>query len=117
MKNANLRTGSYGEQQAVDYLQQLGHQVLHRNWKYQRREIDIISGYQQVLHFTEVKTRMRQQYGLPENAVHGKKLKNMQAAAAAFLELHPQWKRISFDVLAIDMSGENTEIHYFEDLS
>ena len=117
MENANIRTGRYGEQQAVLHLEMLGHLILHQNWKYRRREIDIISCFGQVLHFTEVKTRMGQAYGLPENAVNYKKIKSMQLAAAAYLELHPQWKRISFDILAIDLSGDKSDIRYFEDVS
>jgi len=117
VENANIRTGRYGEQQAVLHLEMLGHQILHLNWKYRRWEIDIISCFGQVLHFTEVKTRMGQAYGLPENAVNHKKMNSMQRAAAAYLELHPQWKRISFDILAIDLSGGNTDIRYFEDIS
>ena len=34
--------GSYGEELAVGVLLQKGYQILERNWRYQKAEIDII---------------------------------------------------------------------------
>ena len=117
MKQANLDTGNQGEQEAVTYLEKLGHHILHRNWKHRKKEIDIISSYHQVLHFTEVKTRTGSGFGTPEQAVNTRKIQHIQSAASAFLEIYPQWKRISFDVLAIEITPAAVQIHYFQDLS
>lgn len=117
MKQANLDTGNQGEQEAVCYLEKLGHRILHRNWKHRKKEIDIISSYHQVLHFTEVKTRRGTGFGAPERAVNSRKIQHIQSVASAFLEIYPQWKRISFDVLAVEITPAAVQIHYFEDLS
>lgn len=117
MGNANIRKGIYGEQQAVRFLEKLGHQILELNWKYRRKEIDIISCCHLTLHFTEVKTRFDGTFGTPELAVDAAKLNRIKLAATAYLEEHPQWKRISFDILAIDLQGGHSSIRHFQDLS
>jgi putative endonuclease len=117
VKQANLHTGKLGEKEAIKFLENLGHHILHRNWKYFRKEIDIISCYNEILHFTEVKTRTGNSFGSPESAVTSKKIQHIQSVAAAFLELHPQWKRISFDVLAVELKPDEIKIRHFQDLS
>lgn len=117
MKRANLHTGQLGEQEALKFLENLGHQILHRNWKYRRKEIDIISCCNQVLHFTEVKTRTGKGFGFPEAAVDAKKIQHIQTVAAAYLEIYPQWKRVSFDILAVQLSNGMAEMLHFTDLS
>jgi putative endonuclease len=115
--NANSRKGRFGEVTAIRFLEEQGHRILERNWKYRRVEIDIISVCGQTLHFTEVKTRFSNCFGLPESAVHSVKLNRLKLGAEAYLEEHPQWQRISFDVLAICIRGQQTEIRHFLDLS
>jgi putative endonuclease len=117
VKQANLHTGKLGEEEAIKFLETLGHRILHRNWKYFRKEIDIISCCNEVLHFTEVKTRTGIGFGSPETAVTSKKIQHIQSVAAAFLEVQPQWKRISFDVLAVELTPDEIKILHFQDLS
>lgn len=94
-------TGKKGEVLAADYLQQQGFTVLHYNWRHQHYEIDIIASRENVLHFIEVKTRQSLSYGLPEESVTPKKIRNMMTAAVAFQYQYPFWKRVQYDVLSI----------------
>ncbi len=117
MKTANLETGKQGESMAAEYLTRLGHKILHRNWKSGKKEIDIISHCQSVLHFTEVKTRKGKRFGYPEGAVDFGKINHIRSAAAAFLELYPQWKRISIDIISIELNDSGNDIRHFSDLT
>jgi putative endonuclease len=109
------QTGQTGEAMAVQYLLPKGFTILHQNWRYSRYEIDIIAFKEKVLHFIEVKTRTSHQFGLPEESVSLKKIKNMMHAAEAFQWQYPQWKKIQYNVLAITINADGLADYYFID--
>jgi putative endonuclease len=112
----NLR-GMAGEDSAVQYLQGLGYQVQHRNWRTSFYELDIIAVKENVIHFIEVKTRHSLKYGHPEENVSRKKFMNLKKAAEYFLQLNPYWKRIQFDILSITrLYGKPDEFFLVEDV-
>ena len=104
------QTGRKGEALAVDYFEKKGFEIIHRNWRSGRYEVDIIASYNGVLHFIEVKTRTSAAYGHPEDNVTPKKIKFLIDASEAFLYEFPQWKRIQFDVLSVlyNATGESS---------
>jgi putative endonuclease len=103
--------GRKGEELAISYLSKHGFTILFTNWRHQRFEIDVIAVRDDVLHFIEVKTRRTNSYGMPEEAVDKNKLRCMIAAGEEFVQLHSEWKRVQFDVLAISIV--NKEVKYF----
>ncbi len=111
MANHN-ETGNKGELMAVEYLQPLGYEILHQNWRYSHWEVDIIAVKAKVLHFIEVKTRRTKKFGHPEEAVSKKKIQNLINASEEYLYKFPQWKRIQFDILSITML-KNQPVEYF----
>jgi putative endonuclease len=114
----NQQTGQLGEDCAVAHLLQQGFILLERNWRYSHLEIDIIAQQGQTLHFVEVKTLYATSGGLPEWKVNRKKINNMKRAAEAYLFLHPQWRFIQFDVVAITFQPPALpDIFVIEDLS
>ena len=99
------RTGKRGEDYACQYLQQRGYTLMARNWRYKKTETDIIASHREVLHFIEVKTLDTPFAALPELKVNQAKLRQMKMGAAGYLEAHPHWVFIQFDVLAIRFDG------------
>src|SRR5687768_9322650 len=99
-------TGKKGEALAADYLAALGFEILHRNWRHRRAEVDLIASKDGIVHIIEVKTRTTLEFGFPEESVGYKKLKMLMAAGAAFLYKNPGWKQIQYDVLAIMLIDE-----------
>ena len=57
MEDYRHTLGRSGEDAAVQYLESIGHRVLHRGWRVRHFEIDILTETPGVLHFVEVKTR------------------------------------------------------------
>lgn len=111
-----LSKGILGEQLAVSFLEGRQHIILHTNFRINRKEVDIISLDQQILVFTEVKTRTSFDFGYPETAVDKTKQERIKAVAEQFLLDHPEYSQIRFDVISILLSGEEAkEIHYIED--
>lgn len=108
--------GEKGERLAVDYFHRKGYQILHKNWRKGRNEIDIIARSSATLHFIEVKTLSYAGRIPPEHAVHRKKLQGLMKAAAAFLvEGNQNQDSIQFDVLSITLYPK-TEMLLIEDV-
>jgi len=110
-------TGSTGEAMAVEWLVTNGYSIMHQNWRHGHWEVDVIASKDTVLHFIEVKTRRTEKYGFPEESVNKKKIKNLMGASEEYLYLHPEWKRIQFDILSITMlKNEPVEYFFIEDV-
>ena len=102
---------------AAKYLTDHGYQVLHRNWKYSRYEIDIIATKNDCLKIIEVKSLRTNYNWYPERAVTKTKFKDILRAADEFLYRNKQYKKIQFDVLAVTQRfNGDTEFYLIEDV-
>lgn len=109
-------TGVKGEQLAEKFLLEKGYTLLNRNWCFGKKEIDLIMQRGDVLVFVEVKTRSSLHHSFPEEAVGARKQSFLRAAAAAFLDLHPQYLKIQFDVVSVQLRNDVVaELVHFED--
>jgi putative endonuclease len=98
--------GQWGEEQAIAYLGKAGFEILARNWRYKRAEIDVIGRENGVLVFVEVKARSEVWYGRPEEMVDRRKKKLLIDAAMAYMRsVGYEWE-IRFDILAITGNPE-----------
>jgi putative endonuclease len=108
--------GNQGEGIARKYLEDKGHTILECNYKQGRAEIDLISLQQNILIFTEVKTRSSDFFASPERAVNEKKEDLIIRAAQAYLYDHAYEGEIRFDVISIVITNEmDIQIRHFED--
>ncbi|QGU95224.1 YraN family protein [Clostridium bovifaecis] len=87
MSNYNKDIGNYGENLSVEYLSNLGHEIIHRNFKCKLGEIDIISKCENnnCICFTEVKSRYNNLYGAPLEAITYRKIKKIKAVAEFYI--------------------------------
>ncbi|WP_298297422.1 YraN family protein [Hydrotalea sp.] len=110
-------TGNFGEDVAVRYVLDKGFKLLHKNWRYKYWEVDIIALQNNIVHFIEVKTRQQSPFGFPEDAVHQSKMDALKKAASAFIELHPGYETLQFDIIAITLQQQQViEIFWIEDV-
>ncbi len=103
--------GKLGEDLAVDYLMKNRFKVLHRNWRYGKKEIDIVALKESMLHFIEIKTRKSNKYGYPEENVSRTKILNMMAVASHYQQIYPEYQWIRFDVISITLEPKVTYFH------
>jgi len=109
--------GTIGESLAENHLVSAGHEILDKNWRYSRAEIDIISRKEEILVFTEVKTRTYDYYGQPEDSItKGKEALIIDAAQRYMEKIGHEWE-IRFDIISIivDKSGKMKRLEHFED--
>ena len=85
---AHLRLGHRGEKLACRFLRRNGYKVLYRNFRGRTRgEIDIVCRENDTLVFVEVKTRTREDFGRPSDAVDRNKQKRIARGGLAWLRL------------------------------
>ena len=99
--------GKEGENRACMYLEEMGYEVLERNFRHSRSEIDVIALLQnQLLVFVEVKMRSRADYGEPEHFVDENQQEKIREAADHYIHEINWEKDIRFDIISIEKSGE-----------
>jgi putative endonuclease len=107
-------TGKIGEQLATDYFVRRGFEVVQRNYRFRKAEIDLIVRKDDWVIFVEVKTRHSNDFGEPEVFVSRKQMNNIFQAAEEFI-YSTDWRgHVRFDILAVKL-GEPPEITHFED--
>ena len=106
--NARQQLGRAAEAAAARYLVREGWSLLGRNVRVGRGELDLIARRGDVLAFVEVKARRTTSYGTPEDAVDGRKRRQVARLAELWLAFRPWALRgvsdVRFDVVAVDAS-------------
>jgi len=108
--------GNKGEELATNFLYANGYNVLHRNYRIGRAEVDIIAENNSTLIFFEVKTRKNNIFGYPEEFVSEAQQERIHYVAEEYA-IENNWNgEIRFDILAIiwDRISE-PNIEHFED--
>jgi putative endonuclease len=84
----HLRRGARGEKLACAFLRRNGYKILYRNFRGRRSgEVDILARTGDTLVFVEVKTRTREDFGRPAEAVNAAKQKLISRGALAWLQM------------------------------
>ncbi len=84
----HLRRGAQGEKLACRFLRRNGYKILYRNFKGRSGgEIDIVCRDSDTLVFVEVKTRTREDFGRPLDAVNRQKQRRISLGGLAWLRL------------------------------
>ena len=113
MKKAH-KLGQKSEEIAAQFLAHKKHQILDRNWRWRKAEIDLISKHEYTLVFSEVKTRSSERFGQPKEFVSERKESLMKDAAEAYLELKNLDLEVRFDILSIVIKNEGIKIEHLE---
>lgn len=94
--------GRYGEAVAVRHLQDVGIEVVARNWRCRDGEIDIIGRDGTTIVICEVKTRSSDRFGQPSEAVTRLKAARLRRLAACWLaQCRPEYGDVRFDVVSV----------------
>ena len=93
--------GKWGEDVAANYMLEHGFEILARNWRHERKEIDIIAQRADVLYFVEVKTRSNRMFTDPEMAIDYQKIRHLQQTANHYIKYRHIEKDIRFDIITV----------------
>ena len=115
-KGKNCALGKEGEDFSVDYLLRKGYKIIHRNFRLQKREIDIIGLIGNELVFFEVKTRGGVFSGFPEESVNETKICRLLEVAERYMELYPSPDEFRLDVISLVKTKKGFRLTHFKDI-
>ncbi len=99
----------------LEYLAGRGWIIVERNYRFGRREVDLIVRRGNLIAFVEVKTRAGDGFGAPEEAVTRLKRREIETVAREYLARHrPGDVDVRFDVIAVSV-GRGARIEHLED--
>lgn len=107
--------GRKGESVAAQFLVSKGYRILKRNWRFKKKEIDIIAEDDQYLVIAEVKSRTGDYGILPRDMVTRKKQRYLIEAAEAYIMAYDINKACRFDVILIFFYGGQPRLEYIPD--
>lgn len=98
----NIYLGKCGETLAIDFLREKGYKILLKNYKTKLGEVDIIAQDKDTICFIEVKTRISNRYGSPQEAISKIKQRQITKASLLYLKKNNRLdKKARFDVVSI----------------
>jgi len=107
--------GRLGEARAREHLATRGWTIAAVNYRFGRREVDIVARKGNLVAFVEVKTRGGDGYGAPEDAVTRLKRREIEIVAREYLCRHRlNDVDVRFDVISVTV-GRNARIEHLED--
>ena len=95
-------TGRAGESLAAQWLERRGLEILARNHRTPRGEVDLVCRDGNVICVVEVRTKRSEEMGTPEESIDRRKARRVVAAATDWAVRHGGLERpMRFDVVAI----------------
>ena len=106
--------GRYGEDRATRFLENAGYQVVERNYRYLKAEIDLIARKGGVLAIVEVKTRTGRSLEHMAEAVNKRKIQRLVTAADHYISSMELDVEARFDIIWITKYGDRVTLQHIE---
>ena len=106
--------GAHGESIAAEWLTERGYELVERNWRCARGEIDLIAWDGDALVFIEVKTRAGGSTGHPFEAITDAKVARLRRLVPAWFSEHPhvRARSIRIDAVAVHVDGPRSAVEH-----
>lgn len=106
--------GKKGEQLAVDFLLENGYEIVERNFRFDKAEVDVIAKKKEVLAIVEVKTRSTVDFGNPQDFLKPKQIQRIVKAVDEYVTVNKLDVEVRFDIIAIIKNGKQFDIEHLE---
>ena len=106
--------GKKGEQMAVDFLTKRGYDIVERNYRFDKAEVDIIAKKENILAIIEVKTRSTSDFGDPQDFVKPKQIQRLVKAVDEYVNENQLDVEVRFDIIAIVKENKGFMIEHLE---
>jgi len=107
--------GVRAEAFAAEFLVSKGYCILHRNWRYGHKELDIICTDGKVLVVVEVKARKQSGFPMPEDLLSRAKERFILEASEHYLFQYGIRMPVRFDLLSVISRGPVMDLEHLED--
>ncbi|QQR88824.1 MAG: YraN family protein [Myxococcales bacterium] len=109
------KLGKAAEDFVAAHLEAEGYEILARNARVGRLELDIVARKASLLVFCEVRARSTLSFMDPAESITEKKIANLRQAASLWLQRQkPPFRSIRFDVAAVSMEGQQYKLCYYD---
>jgi putative endonuclease len=111
-------TGRFGEDIAEQYVKGHGHKIIERNYRTRYMELDLITKKKDMLIVVEVRTKIGEDRGSPEDTINRQKIGRLRRGAQVYAAMNNWSGRLRVDaaciVLKPDFSVERFD--YYENI-
>ena len=107
--------GTWGENEALDYLRRKGYRYIDRNVRFKKYEVDLILEDEYEIVVVEVKARSTNVMGEPWQAVSKAKQRQIITVADQYIQRNQIDKNIRFDIVSIVHNTTQTNIEHIID--
>lgn len=117
MKNYR-ELGIFGEKMAKRYLESKGYKIIAQNYKNHYGEIDLIAQDGSFFIFIEVKTRIKNTFGFPEEAINRQKQRRLIRISSQYLlenQIENENYRIDSISIEVDEGNNKARIRHLKD--
>ena len=112
----NHGRGRQGEALVAAYLERRGWRILHRNWRFHHKELDLVAARGGAVAFVEVKTRADDAIGHPLESIDARKRRDLATAARGWIAQHGRpYHTFRFDAAVVVTGPGGTSVEHVED--
>jgi putative endonuclease len=111
----HIEKGKKSEEIAAEWLMDQGYEIICTNWRFDKKEIDIIAKEQSVLVFVEVKSKSFWSEDKPGDIVTMRKQKFLIKAAEAYMNYNRIEMDSRFDVIFVIYKYDEIIIEHIKD--
>ena len=113
---SKIELGKKGEELAALYLKEKGYQILKQNYMIGHSDIDILARNKKFLVFVEVRTKSKNDRGMPEDTLTKKKLRRMKNTAELYIAVNHYEGLARLDAVCIilDVSDNINHLEHYE---
>lgn len=111
----NKELGAKGERLALELLKEKGLAILDTNWRYDRKELDIIARDGDMLVVVEVKARTWECYEEPADSMTDGKIRNILEATEAYMFEKNIDCGVRFDLVSVTFFDDRYEVEHIAD--
>jgi putative endonuclease len=107
--------GALAEDFAAEVLVSKGYCILHRNWTYGHKELDIVCTDGKMLVVVEVKARQQESFPHPEDLLSITKERFIMEALEQYLYQYAVPLPVRFDLMTVIRRGGVMDVEHLED--
>ncbi len=112
------QVGKIGEDTARNFLESKGYKIIEQNYKTKYSEIDLVVEKNKELIFVEVRTKIGENFGTPEDTLNNKKLSKVRYNALAYTAFKKWSGPIKIDAICIVLRQDYTvlRLNHYENI-
>lgn len=100
--------GKIGEGLARKFLEEKGYKIIEQNYKTKYAEIDLVAQNKNELIFLEVRTKVGENFGSPEETINNKKKKKLFGNASAYATIKKWQGLYRIDAICIVLKPDHS---------